>query len=1403
MIQKRDCKNCKLRVLNEMSRIRVFFIFTLLVGALIAGALWFIQTRQFATIMKTLIAKSLPSGMDGELSEFGIKFFPPGLIIKNPRLEVKSENFSLAAERIELRFLPLQLLSKNAKARDIKIVGGIIKFKVDLNGDSKKPQRSVHWDELYNFHTESVSLENTHVGVELFYGVHNNKAKPGESEGLAGTINVLINNATVSQWYGKSGLGYAFDFASSQLQYIQSSKISSLATFGAKGRVSPAAFEVDSLKIVDPGLDATVSGSVQGNVLAQQHVKQLPAQVLANIKGDFNGNWISSSLIREIIPRELEIGGEFSLTTSVKVDLLRIVETFKVEGDLEVKRASFKSWKADLVKLDGEWRALAGGTGSIAEVSKLVISSEEEARPNGYRLSSRFAAGSTPGGGGRIEVAHFRFPFGTATNSADNNIPIKLERAHLHWLVPMALKDIYPLDFRVSGTVDLNYASGPVISAKNDLVVEEFQLDNQRYLKAKPLRRILKIPRLRIAGDCRVDKFGIYPQNMGVSIEKTKLQVGGKIDFTSGFELNGSGPIDLKEIGEIADREIRGAGTLAVHVHGPSSRTIVDFDTNLQDAYYLKLSFGAFKGRITWDDAPDHLLFSNIEMAKDRTVYSGEGAIKFDGPAQPKSTLGFNINVHKGDIGDLLRIFDDMTDDLWWFPHTLAGPVNGNISVSGGLGLNELEILAKMTGSRWEYFGEGFRAVHLVGGYDKGKYYISDFKAMKRSGKIAGKISFDSNRNFDWDIRTENMSLNDFDLITRLDVPIRGNFFVQSVGSGIGSEIQSGTAVGLTEMTIRGKPAPPSQMSIKTENEALRLKGNASGGQGLVELTYAMNRGGKSNLQMEVNHLDISPVFLVFNPKLAQDMKLSGSVSGLLDLSFLSGEVDKSTGVIELSELGIEKADTSFHIARPLSFRIYNGTFELKELAWLGKSSEAFLTLKSNDGELDGAIFGTVDSSLAGFFNSTVTSAAGNAQLDFKLGGVLKAPTILGSVKLGTKDSVSLWVSSVESPFENITGAIELRQNVITVRRLMANLSGGRVSLDGNIKIFANKYPSIDLKGELNNAKLKVYPFQFVKVSGPIDVHGDERPYFVNGTLVLDSALLTEKVLGQKQSGAPKVMQYMPEPGKKDESSYPKFKLNIDITAERGVLVQNDLFDAELKGDLTIVNTIEVPRVVGTVGLVSGKMIFKNRVFQLQSASANFDNPLVLNPSFELTANTEVNSVKVQLYASGRIDSLKIDLSSNPVMPESEILSLLALGFTSSEINHLSVSDRSAMEQGEAASLLLHSLDFNREVQNKTGFQIQLDEAVNPQVGTSAFRPQTQTSSTAGPKIVIRKQIGEKIDLSYGSTVGVGNNMKEANAEIHVNPGFSILGVWDAYETLDAQEKDSYGLDLKWQKRFK
>lgn len=206
-----------------------------------------------------------------------------------------------------------------------------------------------------------------------------------------------------------------------------------------------------------------------------------------------------------------------------------------------------------------------------------------------------------------------------------------------------------------------------------------------------------------------------------------------------------------------------------------------------------------------------------------------------------------------------------------------------------------------------------------------------------------------------------------------------------------------------------------------------------------------------------------------------------------------------------------------------------------------------------------------------------------------------------------------------------------------------------------------------------------------------------------------------------------------------------------------------------------------------------------------ETAKIEFDDPYQLNPKFNAAAVSEVNQYKIRVLAYGRSNAWKAEFSSTPFLAENEIYSLLASGLTTAETGRFRSRDRTYVNQGEAASLILHSLDFSKDVQNKTGFQFDVEEAVDNQSASSVFRPQTLSDNIAAPKLVIKRKLGRQFGLSFGSTVGVGNqSQKEVNAEYNLTQGMSVLGVWNNIEEVNTRDtRTSFGLDVKFNRKFK
>jgi hypothetical protein len=358
--------------------------------------------------------------------------------------------------------------------------------------------------------------------------------------------------------------------------------------------------------------------------------------------------------------------------------------------------------------------------------------------------------------------------------------------------------------------------------------------------------------------------------------------------------------------------------------------------------------------------------------------------------------------------------------------------------------------------------------------------------------------------------------------------------------------------------------------------------------------------------------------------------------------------------------------------------------------------------------------------------------------------------------------------------------------------------------MSGRIETFTDHFPELDLRGTFDNNKIKMDPFDLIQGRGMLLIRGIAPPYHITGNFEVNQALYAK---GFSQSNSPTLNRgerFMPRDQEKQLASN-LFDLDINLNANQGFFVRNEIIDAEFKGKARLIGFPEAPSLLGEGRLVQGKVLFKNRPFIFEAVKVEFDDPYRMNPKFNASAVSEVNQYKIRALVYGRADQWKAEFTSTPYLRENEIFAVLSSGAVSADSGRFGSRDRSLVSQGEAASLILHSMDFSKDVQNKTGFQFDVEEAIDTQTANSIFRPQNLSENIASPKVVLKRNVGRNVSFSLGSTVGMGSwNQKEVNAELKVTQGMSMLGVWNNIEGVNTREsRTSFGLDLKFNRRFK
>lgn len=1355
-----------------------FFILASVIVTATSAGLLYLQSESFGQVVKRLISERSPRklGIIGDFSHLNLYLFPPGVGVVDPRIRVERENVShlplegqIEAKELRVSFAPIQMFSGTLRVSEVEVRSGKVEGRIlpvtRKGKGSDKPVR-LDWQDLFQLRIDGFRFIDTRLDLAL--------TLPGSAgQELGAELKVKDLSLGKGVVGGREGVVSMGEVESLRLRpppEWKSFPVREAASLSWRVGINDTGLDLAPFAAVASGVRIELKGRIEGNLLDPDSAPKIVAEARAD--ADL-ATFLNAHLgMKEGI-------GEVRVEATIQAALRDFMKTLKARYRLEGRGIAWRKVHAEQVSSKG---VIDLGTKHL-ELSQLEI-----------------IDGVAKQGTGRVKIENARIPL-SFRESFD--VELGIENGEIHWLGGLVPGPMAPLEGVLNGKVGARFVpekNGWKLKSRLGLSVAGFELTNQTLDRPRPLMRILRPPRpILLEGGLEISPDGVEFKDLGVSIEKTRFKVTGGVQAERGLDFFAKGPVQMKEIHEIAGSRIAGEGELIAHIHGKPDAVVLDFDTRINDAEYLDLKLGKLKGRVTYDDGLSELRFTGIHASHKNTYYSlAQGSIDLSGSDE----LYLPVEIHSGRIEDLAEILGSLISKIEWYPKALRGEVHGNLEIGGKLQLPEMTIAARIEGSDWIWLGEKARRVKMSLGFDRGTYYARDSVITKSSGVIKGGVEFvAATEELKWDFRTEMFSFADLDFLERLEIPARSRVEVASSGSGRMGHLRSKTEGKFFDTRIKGERFESSRFTLETGENTLRATAAIFGDQLSAQWKLALIPRQPSSLRIDLDRFDFTPLLLILNPKLLDDLALLGVVSGHLSLDFLSTQAELARGEWSLDRFELLKTGTSMRLKRPFSVPIQLGYFQIPEVVFQFKDSEVSLRGEGRRGDVDVRIGGTADFSLAEFLNPAVVAAKGKVLSDIRLHGPLKSLRLDGELELS---GGGLNLKFLQSPVEDLDGTIRIQQGNVLFENLEGFLGEEVVSFGGRILTFTDRFPDLDLRVQLDNNKIKMDPLDLIQPKGILAIRGKEPPYLITGALEVSQALWTRSFSKSSAAGGSRGDRFLPRDLEK-RTSGGFFVMDLGVTAPQGFLVRNEILDAEFKGKARLVGEPESPKLLGEGQLVQGRVLFKDRPFAFESAKIVFDDPYSINPRFTATAVCEVNQYKIRVLASGRSSQWKLEFSSTPFLPENEIFTVLSSGAATADTGRFQTRDRSLVNQGEAASLILHSMDFSKDVQKKTGFQFDVQEAVDNQAATSIFRPQNLSENMAAPKLVLKRKVGRNWSFSFGSTVGIGSrSQREVNAEYKVSSGVSMMGVWNNIEEANSREtRTSFGLDLKLNRRFK
>ncbi|MDB5478305.1 MAG: hypothetical protein JWM96_800, partial [Alphaproteobacteria bacterium] len=407
-------------------------------------------------------------------------------------------------------------------------------------------------------------------------------------------------------------------------------------------------------------------------------------------------------------------------------------------------------------------------------------------------------------------------------------------------------------------------------------------------------------------------------------------------------------------------------------------------------------------------------------------------------------------------------------------------------------------------------------------------------------------------------------------------------------------------------------------------------------------------------------------------------------------------------------------------------------------------------------------------------FNPTLWASrqniGGNLRGGMKMGGTLGTPQLSGRFSLAQGEYTN-GVTGV--CLRNVSADIVGSSERVALQNLNArDEKGGVMTASAQMGLKGDK----PMKGLVVFRRLKLFCGGMASgdINGNLALAGILNSSAISGRLLL-GPLNIQLPGAQHQERIPEVDTIRITD--KDNGNTIKaeniMRLNIALDAPNQIFIRGRGLDAEFGGNLKIMGTATSPLLEGKFSARRGRFTLFDRVLQLAKADLRFEGPMPPSPFLDIDAGTTVNATKITIDLDGVAGKPQLTLSSQPSLPQDELLALLLFGRQLSTI-----SPFQAIKLAQATRTLAGLDDGKPGVLDRARAKLGLDTL------DLGMDDNNNVTVTTGKYVTDRVFVGVQ--------QGTEPQDKQVKTEIEITPAVS------ANTTLDAEGNQGVGLGWRF-----
>jgi translocation and assembly module TamB len=238
--------------------------------------------------------------------------------------------------------------------------------------------------------------------------------------------------------------------------------------------------------------------------------------------------------------------------------------------------------------------------------------------------------------------------------------------------------------------------------------------------------------------------------------------------------------------------------------------------------------------------------------------------------------------------------------------------------------------------------------------------------------------------------------------------------------------------------------------------------------------------------------------------------------------------------------------------------------------------------------------------------------------------------------------------------------------------------------------------------------------------------------------------------------------------------------LQIAVRSTNGINLVNRQLSLQGAANLTVRGTAAQPIVLGRINLTGGDLIFKGNRYKLEGGTVDFVDPSRTRPSMNVSVTTTIQQYNIAMRFEGPVEHLRTSYTSDPALPPSDIIALIAFGKT----DEASAANPNPPGALGAESLVASGVtgQLTNRVERIAGIS---HLSVDPTLGNNETKP--------GATVTIQQRVTSKIFVTFSTNV-TSTQSQTVQIEYQKTPRVSFSGTRD--------QNGGFAVDARFRKNW-